>query len=188
MTSDGIPKTGCLIFFSPFSIRINIRQDESLCFQLRSSWAKRAGSPIPCPEGLILYFTIVLAFLILPLVIRFNAPKGLFCISPSIEQIRFIDSSYLVFQYPKGLILYFTYFQVTSLEPINIGFNAPKGLFCISPMFGEELSAENVVCFNAPKGLFCISPWVSILYLVLIYLGFNAPKGLFCISPLSWYF
>ncbi|GEM_PF-1323149 len=86
----------------------------------------------------------------------FNAPKGLFCISPN----------------RKG----------EKWTKIIQCFNAPKGLFCISPQQWQPYVTLNL-CFNAPKGLFCISPLRTLPSDGLAERCFNAPKGLFCISP-----
>ena len=116
------PKTGGFIFFSPFSIRINIRQYESLCYQLRNPRGqtlqypcraqgvlREAGSamsyhlsPIPCPEGLNSFS------------IKANGWKG-------------ANNKPVKFQCPEGLNS-FSILNLGYLEELNaMGFNAPKG-------------------------------------------------------------
>ncbi len=190
-----------------------------------------------CPEGLILYFTCrrlssvwkrLTAHVSMPRRayfvfhqsqnIRcgftytwksFNAPKGLFCISPNNRKSR--PQTRGVFQCPEGLILYFTLMAINvvniktsryvsmprrayfvfhrktwnTVEHFFQGFNAPKGLFCISPDVGHRWTFFPSNGFNAPKGLFCISPQTKDTKDQKTKTCFNAPKGLFCISPVG---
>ncbi len=142
----------------------------------------------------------------------FNAPKGLFCISPMSRIIyksrephgmvsmprracfvfhqvfgTTLQNMFVAFQCPEGLILYFTGQIGRYSSRQSMRFNAPKGLFCISPFNYIREDRRHMLAFQCPEGLILYFTVTSLMTLSLFPSRVSMPRRAYFVFHRIYY-